>query len=269
MDSNLQIVDQWAIWMAAGGLEPGSVEVRTRHVRKVLRDLQRTAQDVTVEDLVRYFAAQTWMPNTRRSYRTSLRQFFGWLYDSGAIAHNPAGLVPKVRVPRALPRPLPEEALRTGRQRADARVLLMIELGAVCGLRRIEITRARREDVFKDLEGYALRIRGKGGHERDVPMPLWIATRILAMPPGHLFPSPMRPGRPLTAAHVGKLINAALPDDWTCHTLRHRCASVGYGDTRDLRAIQELLGHLSAETTAVYTKVPRGAIRAAVEAAAA
>ena len=75
-------------------------------------------------------------------------------------------------------------------------------------------------------------------------------------------------GQAMTPAHIGKLVSAALPDGWTCHKLRHRCATVAYHATRDLRAVQELLGHAKPETTARYTQVPADAMRACVAATA-
>ena len=53
------------------------------------------------------------------------------------------------------------------------------------------------------------------------------------------------------------------------HSLRHRAATAAYAGTRDLRAVQELLGHSRPETTAGYVLVPGGAVRAAMMAAAA
>ena len=82
-----------------------------------------------------------------------------------------------------------------------------------------------------------------------------------------MFTSPA--GGHLTPGHVGKLIGRALPDGVTAHMLRHRCATAAYAGTRDLRAVQELLGHARPETTAAYVATPGEAIRAAVAAAAA
>lgn len=59
-----------------------------------------------------------------------------------------------------------------------------------------------------------------------------------------------------------------LPDGWTTHTLRHRFATVSYAGTRDLLAVQELLGHSRPETTRGYVQLPQDALRAAVAAAA-
>lgn len=143
----------------------------------------------------------------------------------------------------------------------------MVQLAAVCGLRRGEIARSRREDVVDDLLGRSLVVRGKGGHVRSVPLPEGLAVELVALPAGWLFPSPR--GGHLTPAHVGKVVSRLLPDDWTCHTLRHRCATVAYHASHDLRAVQELMGHAKPETTAVYTLVPQDSVRALVRATSA
>ena len=92
------------------------------------------------------------------------------------------------------------------------------------------------------------------------------AAIILARPDGYLFPSSH--GGHLTPHHLGKLVSACLPDGLTMHTLRHRCATLAYAATGDLRAVQELLGHAKPETTARYTAVSDAAVRRAMEAAA-
>lgn len=61
----------------------------------------------------------------------------------------------------------------------------------------------------------------------------------------------------------------ALPGGWTAHTLRHRFATVAYAGTRDLLAVQDMLGHSKPETTRGYIEMPQDALRAAVLAAAA
>jgi len=70
----------------------------------------------------------------------------------------------------------------------------------------------------------------------------------------------------LTSAHLGKLVSAALGGGWTAHTIRHRYGTLAYSVDRDLRAVQELMGHQNIETTTVYTKVPDGAMRRATAA---
>jgi integrase len=166
-----------------------------------------------------------------------------------------------------MPRPTPEHHFFEALRQAPEREGLMLRLAGYCGLRRGEISRVRREHVEEDLLGHELRVIGKGGHQRMVPLPDDLAADLLACPPGWIFPSPQRPG-PLTAAHVGVLVSRLLPEGWTCHTLRHRCGTVAYGEGgKDLRAVQELLGHAKPETTARYTQIPSSAVRNAMLAA--
>jgi len=66
---------------------------------------------------------------------------------------------------------------------------------------------------------------------------------------------------------LGKLIARYLPDGWTPHKLRHRFATVAYGDAHDLRAVQQLLGHASVATTQVYVAVRGDAVTTAASAA--
>jgi integrase/recombinase XerC len=264
-------VERWASWMRAAGRSPNTVALRVGHIRKILRDLQADdLASVSTEDLVQYLARQTWKPNTRRSYRATMRVFFDWARAAGLVQASPAELVPTTKLPRARPHPLPERAYRTAlATTTDKPLRIGIQLGGQCGLRRSEISRVRREDVAPDLVGYSLRVVGKGGHERMVPLPDDLADQLLAQPAGWLFPSPRRPGHPVTPGAVGKWISEAIGPGHTTHSLRHRCATVAlWRNGGDLRAVQELLGHAKPETTALYTLIPDSAVRAAMEAAA-
>lgn len=251
--------------MRAAGVPSTTQTLRLHHVRRVARGVGQRPSTLTFDHLAAWMGEQTWAPNTRRSYRASLRAFYTWATAVGYASHSPAHLLPAVSIPRAKPRPTPEVAFRMAMRSADERVRLAIMLAGVCGLRRGEVARARREDMEPDLVGQCLRVVGKGGHVRLVPLPDEVARVIARCEPGWLFPSPH--GRHLTPHHLAKLVSAELPDGLTMHTLRHRCGTVAYAATRDLRAVQELLGHAKPETTAIYTEVPTDAVRAAVLAA--
>ena len=82
---------------------------------------------------------------------------------------------------------------------------------------------------------------------------------------GWLFPTGF--GGHLTPDRVGRLVALALPGDYSMHTLRHRFATPAYRGTRNLRAVQPLLGHESIATTERYTAVDDAEIRAAMVAA--
>lgn len=267
-------VNSWADWLNAIGRPPTTIGLRIYHVRRAFREIDRDPFELEVDDLVQWLKVKSWKLETRRSYLSSLRAFYRWCQATGRRMDNPAALFPPITPPRGIPRPTPDAVYRQAVLDADDRVRLMIRLAAICGLRCGEIARLRREDVMQDLVGHSIYVRGKGGHVRIVPLTADLARELLACPAGWIFPSCStrggRAGQHLTPAHVGKLVSRALPGDgWTCHTLRHRCATVAYALERDLLAVQELLGHAKTETTRRYTQIPVDAVRRAVAAAAA
>jgi integrase len=259
-------VAAWLAYMTTAGLSQHTVALRAYHLGRMAKELGGSPAAMTADRLTEWLASKAWSASTRRSYRASLRAFYKWAVLTGRVPTSPAHELPAVRVPRGKPRPAPEEAFRLALRTADDRARLAILLAGVCGLRRGEIAAARREDVERDLLGWALRVRGKGGHVRLVPLTDEIERTIRLRPPGWLFPSSH--GGHLTPHHLGKIVSRCLPDGLTTHTLRHRCGTQAYAATKDLRAVQELLGHAKPETTAIYTFVSGDAIRAAVEAVA-
>jgi site-specific recombinase XerD len=268
--------------MRAAARQPGTVAV----TRARLLLLAHTFGDpwaVTAEDLVAWLAREDWSPETKRAQLGTARRFYRWAVRSGVTVQDPTEPLEAVRLRRTLPRPAPDDAVQAALERADDRTRMMLLLAGLAGLRRAEVAGLHTRDVG----AATLVVTGKGGHERQVPMHPQLARELHAElrrrregdPPGTgwglarlpaegwLFPSPSVAGQHLTAERVGRLVSAALPAGWTCHTLRHRFATQAYAGQRDLRAVQELLGHTKPETTARYAAVPTGALASAVAAA--
>lgn len=85
---------------------------------------------------------------------------------------------------------------------------------------------------------------------------VWTEIRVALPRRGWVYPR--RDGRPghISAGSVSQLCNAHLSAcglQETMHQLRHRFGTATYAATRDLRVVQELLGHGSPATTAIYT----------------
>ncbi|RAV33526.1 tyrosine-type recombinase/integrase [Corynebacterium heidelbergense] len=198
-------------------------------------------------DLVAWLASQPWAPATRRSVRASLRTYWAWRARTGRGV-NAAAELPRAAVPRAVPRPAADTVILSALRRAEPRVQTMIELMAYGGLRRCEVATVRGEDIA----GHWLRVTGKGGHVRAVPLPPHLAARIAANP-GWLFPGQI--DGHLSARRVGELVGEVLPPGVTAHQLRHRYATTVYAASHDIRAVQRLLGHAKLDTTMIYTAV--------------
>ena len=275
-----EIPELWQPWLdllvadlRAARRSPDTIRLRVERLAAVARGCPGSDPlTVSRAELVNYMAQKhSWTPEYAHSVRTSLRVFFGLLEDLELRPHDPARRLPRIRIPRGLPRPCPDGAVRVALHDAsDARIRLAIRLGAEAGLRRMEIAGLRRDDVEGWAGEYRVHIRrGKGGHERAVPISDEFAHKLRTSGDGesaYLFPGPT--GSHVSPAHLGKLMKDALPEGWTAHSLRHRFATAAYQASGDLRAVQELLGHQSPATTAIYTKVADESIRRAAMAAA-
>lgn len=255
----------WSDYMRASGLPETTINLRTYHLRAASRALLCDPHEVTTESLLRWLASQDWKPNTRRAYRSSLRAFYRWATLAGRVGRSPAHDLPPIRVPRPRPRPTPEADYLAALRDADPRAVLAILLTGSLGLRRGEAARARREDLEPDLIGWRLRVVGKGGHVRLVPVGDELAALILSCPEGWLFPS--REGEHLTPHYLGKIISRHLPPGYATHSNRHRAGTQALRAAGgNLRTVQEFLGHADPRTTAIYTLVDDSDLRKAVEA---
>lgn len=272
------LIEAFCVELAAGGLSSQTVRLRRLSLAHIARGLQCAPADVTAETLVSWFGRNThWSPSTRRSYLASARRFFAWAYKRGHVARYLGDDLPSVRDRPPLPRPVPDQVWRDALASADARVAVMLRLAAEAGLRRAEVAQVHTHDLIEHSGGPALLVHGKGGKRRVVPISGALADLIRAGARGHtpwmpatgyLFPADVgAPDRPLTADHVGVLVGRVLPEGWTMHKLRHRYATRAYRGSRNIRAVQQLLGHSSVATTERYTAVDDDEIRAAAMAA--
>lgn len=237
--------------------------------------LRRFARQSGLEDpwqastdvLVDWLAGHRWARETLRSNRNALRAFYAWAYESGWVPADPAVKLPHVKAEEPHPHPAPETAYRGALEQADGRTGLMVRLAAEMGLRRAEVAGIHSRDVSIDGDGVRwLTVHGKGGKDRDVPMPRALGELVAAQPAGWLFPG--HDGGHLSPRWVGNLVSATLPAGVTMHALRHRFATRAYNLDRDVFTVQRLLGHASPATTQRYVATDPGTMRQLVEAIA-
>lgn len=144
----------------------------------------------------------------------------------------------------------------------------MARLACEVGLRRAEVATAHSDGLVRDHNGWAIIVTGKGGKQRVVPLTNDLAAELRRYcKGGFIFPGQI--DGHLSPDCVGRLISRLMPPGWTMHKLRHRFATTGYNGTKDLRAVQEALGHSSIATTQLYTAINLTNLRAVSEAAAA
>lgn len=197
-----------------------------------------------------------------------IKSFYRWL-DRQGILHNPViQTVTAPKTPKKIPRALHEkQALRiTKKQEGESwietrnRALFTLLYG--CGL-RIDEALSLNINAFPDDN--FLRVKGKGGKERQVPILDIIKEALKDY--RDACPFPEDPTRALFLGTRGKRLNQGvaqkamrnlrrelgLPETATPHALRHSFASHLLQNGANLREIQEMLGHASLSTTQRYT----------------
>ena len=252
--------------MRANGFAERTIDTRIRHVRQLARGISIPPGDVDDDRLLEWCSRQTWKSETRHAYYTSIRLFFRFLEQE--TRKNPGKVLPRVRRPPGLPRPIPEPQLRDGVYWANERTQLILQLAAVIGLRAHEIAAVHRDDIDYDLLGLSLTVVGKGGRVRRLPLPKDLGRTLLRVTTangGYAFPGKIN-GH-LSPAWISKWAAKALPEKWTLHTLRHRFATRVYRQEHDLLILQRLLGHASVATTQRYAEPEDDSMRKAIEAA--
>jgi integrase/recombinase XerC len=229
---------------------------------------------------------------------SSLRTFFKYCLREKIVNRNPAKLVNSPKIPKRVTQVMTPTELNTfldnlggvGEQsrrhrkltahsEQDTRILLkrdraILELLYASGLRVSEVVGLTVGNV--DRQGQMLRVLGKGRKERVVPFgskasaaleAYWpVRDEILARPRVKadyeaVFLNHM--GGRLTKRSVHLLVKkyarlASVNWDLHPHSLRHAFATHLLADGADLRAIQELLGHVSLSTTQRYTQASIG-----------
>lgn len=203
---------------------------------------------------------------------SALKSFFGFLERESVLTTEALNIIRTPKLAHSLPKALTiPEACNTitatsgleQRPWVAARDMAVLSLCYGAGLRIAEALAVTRSD----LEGLSLRVTGKGGKIRLVPLIDSVRHSIetyLELCPFKLWPEqPLFRGvrggvlaPRLIQLRVAQLRSAlGLPPSATPHALRHSFATHLLSRGGDLRAIQELLGHASLSTTQIYTAV--------------
>ncbi|MFZ5432550.1 MAG: site-specific tyrosine recombinase XerD [Calditrichota bacterium] len=280
-------------------LRPLTLESYRRDLRILARWLADQSLDFNRTDrrtLERYFRelGEILSPRSIARHLSSIRGFFRWRAMEGLSRKNPAEDLEGPKQPRHLPTVLSVNEIElliaavADDSPASLRDRAMLEVAYSCGLRVSELVGLRRRDI--QFESQLLRVLGKGGKERIVPLGgraeealkdylyrgrEWMCGKAKDGKPKPL-PSEARDvvflnqrGRPITRYGFWRnlkdyLQRAGIQTEVTPHTFRHTFATHLIEGGADLRVVQELLGHASISTTEIYTHLDREYLRETV-----
>lgn len=277
------------------GLSMNTVQAYRRDLRRYVAFLTswgiRDVPGVTDEAVGAYvvqLSASThddgllYRPASMARMLSSVRSFHRFELREGVTDRDPTVGVAPPRPPRSLPRPLAVDEVTRLLEAPPAdepvglrdRAILEMLYGA--GLRISELTGLDVDDL--ELEDGSVRVLGKGGKERDVPVGRYAreaVTSYLARARPRFATAKSRAalflnqrGGRLTRQGVSQLLGrhvraAGIRRRVTPHTLRHSFATHLLEGGADVRVVQELLGHASVATTQIYTLVTKEHLREA------
>jgi len=237
-------------------------------------------KNVTLADLSKFI---TWLneigmqASSQARVVSGIKAFFTYLMQEEIIFEDPTALLESPKLSRKLPDTLNIHEINQLIDAIDAskpegmRNKTIIEMLYGCGLRVTELIELKISNVHVDAE--FIKVVGKGNKERIVPIG-GIALKLLDIyrtqirvhlniKKGHedyIFLN--KTGSRLSRISVFNLIKTlaiktGIKKSISPHTLRHSFASHLIDGGADLRAVQEMLGHVSITTTEIYTHLDR------------
>lgn len=274
MDS---LLDGWRLSMRRRGVAKSSITKRGGQVAALGRWLEEVSLlDIGPDEIDAFLDTRTAkgssapiLMGTRYNYLSAIECFFDWAIKQGLTDENPAEEIERPKVPRGLPRPISDDDLAFALANSTGQMRVWLLLAAYAGLRVAEIADLQRSSINYDLG--MLRIMGKGSKERMVPMHPVVeeALRAYPMPSGNSFvfrrPTSGTRWQAGDVSNTGSDHMHSIGVDATMHQLRHWFGTRTLRVIKDLRVVQELMGHADPSTTAIYTAFCNEDGRAAVD----
>ncbi|MFA4861390.1 site-specific tyrosine recombinase/integron integrase [Methanoregula sp.] len=216
-----------------------------------------TSVDVTpvmVSDFLSFVSSmRSYKPKTSHRIISTLSSFYRFLYTQGAVTANPLTGIDRPRIKQQDIKYLKHnQVLRLIDSIEDPRDKLIVRTIYATGVRVSELCNMDIENI--DFDEHTIKIRGKGDKTRIVfvdddtlkDISAFIGNRIV----GPLFIG--QQGKHISSRAIQHIFKHYAPNGITPHKIRHSYASELYKRSKNLRVVQENLGHTSIKTTEIY-----------------
>ena len=269
------VFPKWLNWLQnEKRISPNTFDAYKRDVMK-WSEFTKNVNNPKKSDFRLYISSLFENGNSRQTIArkiSSIKNFYRFSSKRNFLFSQDLDLIKNPKLPETLPRSISNDEFNSimdsiGNGRSDweaARDKAILYLMYGAGLRISEAL-----SIYKNQcpLGDWLRVHGKGGKHRDVPILKIVSDSIqkyLLLLPVEFVDEEFlfigRRGGKLSPRIIQRLIQKLriklnLPDHATPHSLRHAFATQLLAGGGDLRSIQDLLGHSSLSTTQRYTSV--------------
>jgi site-specific recombinase XerD len=249
--------------MQLQGLSSGTQQAYVRAIRVMAEHFHQPPDQLNDERLREFFLYLIRERGLAKPTLITYRSAIKFLFEKTLQRPMPAINLVRLERRRKLPVILSLEEVQGLLSRIqDPCVRMCLTMIYSCGLRLREGTRLQTRDIHSKRMLVHVR-NGKGGKDRYVPLPqrsleLLRAYWLQERPTPWLFPDTREADRPLWRERPYRVLKATLRQakmdkNVNIHTLRHSYATHLLEAGVNLRVIQEILGHKSPKTTAIYT----------------
>ncbi|HOT03936.1 MAG TPA: tyrosine-type recombinase/integrase [Methanolinea sp.] len=250
-----QVVKHFAyyVWLRRN-IDPQKLMIYWEDFSKARVETSVEVPPVLLDDYLSFVTSmRTYKPKTLHRIISTLSSFYRFLYSQGAVSANPMLAVERPKIKGQELRYLKHsQVLRLIDSIDDVRDRLIVRAIYATGVRVSELCGINIEDI--DFEDGTIKVRGKGGKIRIVfvdpdtlaEMDAFIGKRI----EGPLFVG--QQGHHISPRAVQHIFRKYAPEGITPHKIRHSYASELYRRSKNLRVVQENLGHTSIKTTEIY-----------------
>lgn len=241
--------------------------VHVRNIRQFMEELHHCAID----------------PRSQSRILSGLRAFFKYLVLEEVIVTDVMENIESPKMPSKIPEVLSVEEVKRLLESPDMssplgrRNRAVLEVLYACGLRVSELTHLRMDHIYPELK--IIKVTGKNNKERLIPisrramkyLQSYLTERnINTIDPKHKnYVFLNKHGRQIGRHMIYRIIKemsevAGLEKNISPHTLRHCFATHLVEGGADLRAVQELLGHVTILTTEIYTHINNEYLRTTI-----
>jgi integrase/recombinase XerC/integrase/recombinase XerD len=255
IDSYTQVVKHFAyyIWLRRN-TEITKLVIYWADFEKARLDTSVEVTPLLVNDFLLFVSSmRAYKPKTFHRIISTLSSFYRFLYTQGTVTSNPLIGIDRPRIKQQEIKYLKHnQVLRLIDSIEDPRDKLIVRTIYATGVRVSELCSMNIEDI--DFDEHTIRIRGKGDKIRIVfvdddtlaDILKFIGNRIV----GPLFVG--QQGNHISSRAIQHIFKYYAPVGITPHKIRHSYASELYRRSKNLRVVQENLGHSSIKTTEIY-----------------
>jgi len=260
-----EILEEYKAWLELQGKSKNTIKTYSIPIKKLLEFLKKheKIENIDIYFLKEYLNKEILLrflinvkrernldPNSIRLYVRAISSFLKFIEREDLIKYLKAPKTDK-RLPKYITYEEFQEILKVVKKKRDRLILLLL---FYTGVRVSELVNLKKNDIMLN-EGF-IRVYGKGGKERIVPIPSFLIKELEEYLKGvngeKLFDISTRQVERIVKKYAEK---AGIKKKVTPHVLRHSLATLLITNGIDIRYIQEILGHSSVSTTQIYTHI--------------